>query len=115
MTRYWLASAAALALMTTGAFAQSPSFDATNSTQPTLSTNGPAGTYDATKTEKAIDARGVETDKTQTFDKSQTYTSGNGELSAKTSIGTTSTTTTTAPPPPVSTTTTTTTTQDSRP
>jgi len=115
MTSYWLASAIAFALMTTGAFAQSPSFDTTNSTQPTWSTTGPAGTYDMTKTRRTVDGKGDETSTTKTFDKSQTYTSGAGALSAKTSIGTTSATTTiTAPPPPISTSTTTTT-QESRP
>ena len=102
MTSYWLASAIAFAMMTGGALAQGASFDATNSTQPNLSTNGPAGTYDMTKTRRTIDSSGVATDTTETFDKSQTYTGGDGELSAKTSIQTTGPTTTTilSPNPP---------------
>jgi hypothetical protein len=51
MTSHWSASAAAFALIAAtsgGALAQSAPFDATNSTQPNMSTNGPAGTYDMT-------------------------------------------------------------------
>jgi hypothetical protein len=107
MTGYWLASATALAMLTTAAVAQSP--DAARSAQPAFSTNGAAGTYDSTTTTRSNDAMGVQTDKTETFEKSQTYTSGNGELRAGTSIRS-GTTTVTAPPPPVATTTTTTTT-----
>ncbi len=114
MTGYWLAGAAAFAMMTGAALAQSANFGATNSPQPTMSTNGPAGTYSATKTQRTIDGNGVETDKTESFDKSQTYTSGNGELSAKTGITTSGSTTTVMPPPPT-TSTTTTTTQETRP
>lgn len=113
MTSYLLAGATAFTLMASAALAQSPPLDATNSTQPNASTSGPAGTYDMSRTQKSIDGNGVETDKTDTFNKSQSYTSGNGELSAKTSIKTTGSTITTTPP--VATTTTSTTTQESRP
>lgn len=99
MTGYWFAGAAAFAMMTSGALAQSALFDATNSTQPTMSTTGPAGTYDRTKTRRTIDSTGAETDTTETFSKSQTYTSGDGELSAKSHIRTTGPTTTTLPSP----------------
>jgi|HubBroStandDraft_1064217.scaffolds.fasta_scaffold650136_1 hypothetical protein len=115
MTRFLLASAAAFALVAGVASAQSPPFDATNSTQPNVSTSGPAGTYDMSKTQKTIDGRGGETDKTETFDKSQTYSSGDGELSAKTSIKRTDSTMTITPPAPASTSRTTTTTEESRP
>jgi hypothetical protein len=114
MTSYLLAGATAFTLMASAALAQSLPFDATNSTQPNGSTSGPAGTYDMSKSQKAIDGTGVETDKTETFDKSQTYSGGNGELSAKTSIKRTGSSMTTTPPAPVSTTTTTTT-EESRP
>jgi hypothetical protein len=109
MTSHWFAGATALALMTGSALAQSPALDATNSTEPTMSTTGPAETYDMTKTRRTMDARGVETDTTETFDKSQTYSSGDGQLSAKTSVKTTGSTTVTTPAAPVSTTTSTTT------
>jgi hypothetical protein len=99
MISHGYAIALAFATMTSGALAQGAPFDATNSTQPNLSTNGPAGTYDATKTRRTIDSNGAATDTTQTFDKSQTYTGGNGALSAKTSIETTGATTTTLPSP----------------
>jgi hypothetical protein len=115
MTRFLLAGATAFALTASAASAQRPSFDATNSTQPNASTSGPTGTYDMSKTQKTTDGKGGETDKTETFDKSQTYSGGNGELSAKTSIKSTGSTMTITPPAPVSTTTTTTTTEDSRP
>ena len=84
-------------MVTSSSLAQSVLFDATNSTQPTMSTTGPAGTYDMTKTRRTIDSTGAETDTTETFSKSQTYTSGDGELSARSHIRTTGPTTTTVP------------------
>jgi hypothetical protein len=99
MTGYWFAGAAAFMMMTSGVLAQSVLFDATNSTQPTMSTAGPAGTYDMTKTRRTIDSTGAETDTTESFSKSQTYSSGDGELSAKSHIRTTGPTTTILPPP----------------
>jgi hypothetical protein len=115
MTRFLLAGATAFTLVASAALAQSPPSDATNSTQPNASTSGPAGTYDMSKSQKTIDGNGVETDKTQTFDKSQTYTRGNGELSAKTTATKTDSTMAITPPAPVSSTSTTTNTQESRP
>ena len=116
MTRYWLASVTAFAMMMSGAVAQSPSFDATNSTQPNMSTNGPAGTYDTITTRRTIDSSGAISNTTESFDKSQTYTSGDGALSAKTSIQTTGPATTiTMPPVSTSTKSTTTTTEEIRP
>jgi hypothetical protein len=68
------------------------------------STNGPAGTYDMNKTTTTVAPDGATTDVTQRFDKSQSYTSGNGALSAHTHIETvgpaTNTDTTTTPPRP---------------
>lgn len=116
MTKFWLACATVVTMLTSGALAQTPPFDATNSTQPTASTNGPAGTYDTTKTTRTKDATGVETNTIETFNKNQTYTSGNGELSAGTSIKSGTTTTVTAPPPLTTTTSSsTTTTREMRP
>ncbi len=97
MIGYWFAGAAVFAMVTSSSLAQSVLFDATNSTQPTMSTTGPAGTYDMTKTRRTIDSTGAETDTTETFSKSQTYTSGDGELSARSHIRTTGPTTTTVP------------------
>jgi hypothetical protein len=97
MIGYLFASATAFAMMTSGVLAQSAAFDTTNSIQPIMSTTGPAGTYDMTKTRRTIDSRGTETDTTETFSKSQTYTGGDGELSARTSIRTAGSTTTTEP------------------
>lgn len=99
MTRYWFASLTVLLGMTGGALAQSPSFDATNSTQPNLSTNGPAGTYDMTKTKRVIEGGGAETDTIESFHKSQSYTSGDGTLSARTNIETLGPAMTAAPSP----------------
>lgn len=115
MTSYLLAGVTAFGMMTTAAIAQSPPFDTTNSTQPTMSTNGPAGTYDMTRTQRTIDTGGNQSDTTETFRKSQSYSDGDGALSAKTSISTTGSTTTIPAPPPMVSTTTTTTTQESRP
>jgi hypothetical protein len=99
MNVYWFAGAAAFAILTGSTLAQNVLFDATNSTQPTMSTTGPAGTYDMTKTRQTIDSTGAETDTTETFSKSQTYTNSNGALSARSSIRTTGPTTTTVPSP----------------
>ena len=97
MTRYWLAGAAALVLTTSVAVAQTPPFDAANAPQPNMSTNGPAGTYDVKKVRRTVDSDGNTTDTTQTFDKSQTYSSGNGALRAHTIIRSSGPTTTEAP------------------
>jgi len=65
-----------------------------------------------TTTQQTIDSRGVETNAKDTYDKSQSITSGNGALSAKTSTETTSQSTVSAPPPIVTKSTTTTNTTD---
>jgi hypothetical protein len=61
-----------------------------------------------TTTQQTIDSRGVETNAKDTYDKSQSITSGNGALSAKTSTETTSQSRISAPPPVVTKSTTTT-------
>ena len=98
MSRTWLQSltvCAAIALSAGGALAQGAAVDATNSPSQNQSTNGPAGTYDMTTTQTTVAPNGGQTDSTQSFDKSQSYTSGNGALTAHTHIETTGPTTTT--------------------
>jgi hypothetical protein len=79
----------AIALSTGAVLAQAAPPDAANSPSQNQSTNGPAGTYDATTTQTTIAPNGVQSSTTQNFDKSQSYTSGNGVLSAHTHIETT--------------------------
>jgi hypothetical protein len=112
MTKYLLASAFGLAMMTGGVLAQGAASDPT-----AIYPNGPAGSERITKTQRTIDSDGTVIDKTQTYDKSQTYTGDDGELSAHSSTSKTEQTTVTAPPPPPplsTTTTTTTTTEETR-
>ena len=97
MKAYWLAGTALLALTTSAAFAENPPFSTTNSTQPNMSTSGPAGTYDTKTTRRTVDASGHATATTKSFDKSQTYSSGNGALRARTIIRSSGPTTTEAP------------------
>lgn len=97
MTGYWFAGAAAFAILTGSTLAQSVLFDATNSTQPTMSSTGPAGAYDMTRTRRTIDSTGAKTDTTETFSKSQTYTNSDGAPSARSQTRTTGPTTTTVP------------------
>jgi hypothetical protein len=69
MTKYWLAGAAAFALTTGAALAQSTLSD--SSTTVTTTTPAPVvNTYNTTKSQKTVDANGTE------IDKSQTYSSG---------------------------------------
>ena len=91
MIRTFVKSAAVFAVIALSAgvaLAQGVPADATNSPSPNQSTNGPAGTYDMTTTQKHIAPDGTETEATPRFDKSQSYTSGNGALSAHTHIET---------------------------
>jgi hypothetical protein len=74
------------ALCTGAAFAQNAP-DAATPAEPTRTTVGPSTSV--TKTQQSIDGRGVERNSTETYDKSQSFTSGNGVLSAKTSTKTT--------------------------
>ena len=80
MVRHWYAGAAALALIASGALAQTTS-ETTSTTRSTTTSPAP-GAYatdkSATTTEHAVDANGVE------VNKSQTYKSGDGTVSATT-------------------------------
>jgi hypothetical protein len=85
MTKFLLAGASAFALMTGAAFAQGMSTDTSTSTQSTTSTTAPVmGTYNATKSQKAIDSDGTESQK------SQTYSAGMGGTKATSNSSTTS-------------------------
>jgi hypothetical protein len=98
MTHHWFKNAIVLATVTlsaSSALAQSPAVDATNSPSQNQSTNGPAGTYDMTTTRTTVARDGAPTDTTERFDKTQSYTSGNGALTARTHIETTGLATTT--------------------
>ncbi len=103
MNSYWLVSTTLLTMMTasvaSSALAQSFPGTATDKVQPNLSTNGPAGTYSRTQTHKTLDSAGTVRKTTSTFKKSQSYTNGNHQLSAKTVIKSTgpATTVTTNP------------------
>ena len=94
----WFQSAtvfAAITLAPGAALAQGAAVDAQNSPSQNQSTSGPAGTYDMTTRQTTVAPNGERTDTTQSFDKTQSYTSGNGVLSAHTHIETTGPTTTT--------------------
>jgi hypothetical protein len=100
-----------LALCTGAAFAQNMP-DATAPAEPTRTTVGPSTSV--TKTQQSIDGRGVEMSSTETYDKSQSFTSGNGVLSAKTSTKTTGDSEVKVPPKVTTTRSTTTTEETSR-
>jgi hypothetical protein len=106
MTRYLLASAFALATVTGGALAQgvAPNPGANFP-------NGPAGSESVTKTQRTINPDGTVIDKTKNYDKTQTYSGGDGELSAHSTIKKREETTVT-PPATTTTTSTRTTTED---
>jgi hypothetical protein len=107
--RKLIAGMAMLALWTGAAAAQ----NATDLAVPPETTRTMAGpSSSATTTRQTIDSRGVETNAKDTYDKSQSITSGNGALSAKTSTETTSQSTVSAPPPIVTKSTTSTNTTD---
>jgi hypothetical protein len=78
--------------------------------EPTRTTVGPS--ISVTKTQKTIDGRGVETNATESYDKSQSFTSGNGVLNAETKTKTNQRSEVTTPPPPTTSTTRTTTTSE---
>jgi hypothetical protein len=84
-----------LALCSGAAFAQTAP-DAATPAEPTRTTAGPSTSV--TKTQQSIDDRGVKTNSTETYDKSQSFTSGNGVLSAKTHTKTTGQSKVTIPP-----------------
>jgi hypothetical protein len=97
-----LAGVFTLATMAGGALAQGISSD------PAFP-SGPAGSESMTKSQRVIHSDGSVTERTQSYDKSQNYTSGDGELSAHSMVRTNEQTTVVPPPPPPMTTTTTTT------
>lgn len=99
MSSYWLAAAALFAVSTEIAAAQSVPFDTTNSAQPTMSTTGPAGTIVVKKVQTTRDASGRTSQTAESFAKSQSYSSGDGALTAHTVIRTTGPVTTTMPAP----------------
>ena len=99
MSRYWIIAAAVFAVSADIAAAQSVPFDATNSAQPTMSTNGPAGTIVVKKVKTTRDAGGQDTQTTESFAKTQSYSSGGGALTAHTVIHTSGPVTTMAPTP----------------
>jgi hypothetical protein len=105
MLRYWLAGAATLALVTNVASAQVTSSETTTTvTRPAVivpvppPVPVPAPNYSETRTQRTIDANGVETTRSEHVDKSQTITSGDGALSAETHVRTQGETTVVTPP-----------------
>ncbi len=80
-----LAGLALVALWTGAAYAQN-TLEAPTPGETTRTTAGPS--VSVTKTQQTINGSGVETNAHETYDKSQSFTSGNGELSAKTSTET---------------------------
>jgi hypothetical protein len=88
MTYRWLTGAAPF-VSAGGALAQ------TAAPEPNRLTNGPAGSVDASHAGIVVAPSGTATSTTETFKKTQSYTSGNGLLTAKTHIETTGPVTTT--------------------
>lgn len=88
MKYYCLAGAVAIGSMTGAALAQ------TTAPQPTRATNGPAGTVERAHAGIVVDSTGAAKGTSDTFKKTQSYTSGDGQLSARTKIQTTGPTTT---------------------
>jgi hypothetical protein len=67
MTKYWLAGAAAFAMMTSVAFAQGMSSESSTSTQSTTSPVPAVGSYNSSETQHSTDSNGNATDKSKTF------------------------------------------------
>lgn len=90
MTKTWLAAAAALTLMTGGAFAQT-STSTTTSTESTTAAPVPMpGVVSASSSQQTVDSNGVETDKTQTYSNGTTVTpSGDVSTTRRTTESTT--------------------------
>jgi hypothetical protein len=82
-----IASAAALAMLSTGALAQS-SMSTESTTIQTPAVTAPTSSYSQTKTEHKLNADGTEIDKKQSVDKTQSYGSSNGQLDSSTSTRT---------------------------
>jgi hypothetical protein len=86
MQNYWAASVILIGIMGGSAFARTPA------PEPTRAANGPAGMVEQAHSGIIVDGTGAVTG---TFKKSQSYTSGDGQLSARTKIQTTGPATTT--------------------
>jgi hypothetical protein len=84
----WAATIALIGLMSGSALAQ------TTAPEPTRVANGPAGTVEQAHAGIVVDSTGAATGTSDTFKKTQSYTSGDGQLSARTKIQTTGPTTT---------------------
>jgi hypothetical protein len=78
--------------------APAPDAGQPNLTRPNGSTNGPAGTAVQTRTSRSLYSNGAEVDTSQDFQKTQSYSSGGGALSAHTHIQSTGPVTTVKPP-----------------
>lgn len=120
MIKYCLTTASILGVLTGVAMAQS-----TSTTSETVTIQpaplvapppppAPPANYSVTKTQRTVDANGVERDTTQSYEKTRSYSGGDGVLSSQTQVRTTGQTTTIVPPGPVTTTTTRTTTSETR-
>jgi len=105
-----------LVLWTGAALAQnapdmtSPADNVQSPTETTKTFDGPS--VSVTKTQRTIDSNGVESNSTRTYDEHQTFSSGQGALSATTSTSTGGQSTVSVPPPTVITKTTRTTTEE---
>jgi hypothetical protein len=99
MTRYLLAGAAALALMSGSTLAQPSSETVIVAPSPAVTPAPGAPSYSSTTTTQRVDPNGVETDQTKSFQKSQAYTDDGGTISARTTTRTM--TQQTVNPPPV--------------
>ena len=95
MLRHWLAGAATLALSTTVASAQVTSSETTIITRPVPA---PTQSYSETRSQRTIDANGVETRESQHIEKSESVGNGPGTLSAESHTRTTGETTVVTPP-----------------
>jgi hypothetical protein len=109
VTKHLLACAAVFGLMTNVALAQDMTGSDTLIVPPAPA---PAGNVSVTKTQRTIDANGIEHDSAQTYEKTESGSSGNGMLSTDTHVQTSRQTTTIVPPPHLTTTTTRTTTTE---
>ena len=109
MMRSLMGGIAAVALMSGAAFAQnSYSSSTTTVTQtapspmaqplPPPPMNGPS--YNRTTTVRQVDPSGVETERTESVQKQQSYSDQDGMLGAQTTTRTQSSVTTASPPPP---------------
>lgn len=87
MKNYWMAATVALVLTTGNALSQSATPERTRAT------DGPAGSIESAHAGIVVDGSGAVTGTTDTFKKSQSYTSEDGQLSAQTHIRTTGPTT----------------------